>query len=515
MRVQALLLAVLLALALSQEAAPVLAASQPVALFTPEIVEGSASGARDGNVPDSGTLASRLEQALKDRLQDRFDIRLAGAGAGRGDGDARKRRARALGATYTLTSVLTRIGRTVTLDLTLAPVEAPGGGETVVVTGADTGAPPAQPTELPFVYRRLAIEGCAKLKLAFFGDEVVGEGAGRRKVPKIAGTVERSGSVPGDVVSVAVGDTDREGKDEIVAGYGDSIAVYGVERNDLAEKARIPYPGGGIVRVDAADLNRNGTSDIIVVRYLSGKAVSDIWEFDGKEYRKIASDLPYFLRVLDLGAEGIVLAGQEPDPGSIFRGPIFRIAVDPARIAAGKERGAPLPVPAGTWIYAFTPLRFGGKTRFAVLTDEGRLSLLDDRGERLSETAERISRTDLVVEAPLASARGMTRIAVPNRLFAVDLDGDRNDEIVVLNNLVVPGGFFENIRVYSDSEVLCFAQDVDRLELAWRTPQLDGASRDSFIPTRKPGGPLRIGVATRDRGKILGRFGEWRILWLK
>lgn len=515
MRARPLIFPALLALALLQEAVPALAASQAVALFTPEIVDGSASGAGAGvSSPDRDALASRLEQAIKDKLQDRFDIRLAGAGAAGEDGDARARRARVVGATYTLTAVVTRIGRSVALDLTLAPVEEPGKGKTVAVTGTDTEASSSQAKELPFLYRRLVLEGCAKLKLAFFGDEAVGEGARRHRIPRLAAAVGRSGGIAGDVISVALMDTDRNGKDEVVAAYPDSVAIYAVERDDLAEKARIPYPGGGIVRVDAADANRNGIAEIVVVRYLSGKAVSDIWEFDGKEYRRVASDLPYFLRILDLGAEGMVLAGQESDPVNVFRGPVLRVVADRSR-AAGKERGTPLPLPPGTWIYAFTPLQYGGKTRFAILDEGGRLSLLNEKGEHLGETTESVSGTDLVLDAPLGSGESPKRLAIPNRLFAVDLDGDKNDEIVVLNNLVVPGGFFEKIKVYANSEALCFAQDGDRLELAWRTSQIDGAARDSFVASRKAGGPLRMGVATRDRGKILGRFGEWRVLWLK
>ena len=516
MRVRTLLLPALLALAVLQEAPPVLAANQVVALFTPAIVDGSDPQARgEGSAADRDVLATRLEQALKDRLQDRFDVRLAGPDAAKTDGDSRKRRARALGATYTLTGALTRIGRSVALDLTLAPVEEPGKGKAIVVTGTESGTPQPGTKDLPFVYRRLVIEGSAKLKAAFFGDELIGEGAARHKIPKLAGTVGRSRSIPGDVISVAMTDTDRDGKVEIVAAYGDSIAIYRVEGDDLVEKSRISNAGGGIVRVDAADLNRNGIAEIVVVRYLSGKAVSDIWEYDGKEYRRIASDLPYFLRTLDLGAEGVVLAGQETDPATIFRGPVFRIVVDRHGTAGVKGQGPPLPLPAGTWIYSFVPLRFGGKTRFAVLGEDGRLSLLDGKGERLWEGVDSISGTDLFLAAPLASAQGSRSLSIPNRLFAIDPDGDKNDEILVLNNLVIPGGFFENIRVYANSEALCFAQDGDRLDLAWRTPQIDGAARDSFVASRAGKGPLRIGVATRDSGKILGVFGEWRVLWLK
>jgi hypothetical protein len=62
---------------------------------------------------------------------------------------------------------------------------------------------------------------------------------------------------------------------------------------------------------------------------------------------------------------------------------------------------------------------------------------------------------------------------------------------------------------------LCFAQDGDSLQLAWRTPQTGGSARDAFIDLPQGGKPFRIGVASIDKGKILGRFGEWRVLWLK
>jgi hypothetical protein len=515
MRVRGLFLAALLATALLQEAAPVLAANQVVALFTPEIADGSASAAQGGpGAAERDALATRLEQALKEKLQDRFDVRLAGPGGGRADGDAAKRKARALGATYTLKGTVTRIGRSVTLDLTLAPVEEPGKGKTVVVTATDAEMP-AQPQDIPFVYRRLVIEGAAKLKLAFFGDEAVGDGAARRKIPRLAGTVGRSRSIPGDVISVAMTDTDRDGKEDVVAAYADSIAIHRVEGDDLVETARIPYPGSGVVRVDGADINRNGIAEIVAVRYLSGKAVSDIWEFDGKEYRRIAASLPYFLRSVDLGPEGIVLVGQESDPATIFQGPVFRVAPGRSGGGNGFERGPSLPLPAGTWLYSFTPLKFGKTMRFAVLGERGRLSLLDEKGERLREGMDTVSGTDLTLEAPMGSGRSPRTLPVPNRLFAIDRDGDGNDELIVLNNLVIPGGFFENIRVYSNSEVLCFAQDGDGLGLAWRTSQIDGASRDSFVASRKAGSPLRVGVAARDRGKALGSIGEWRVLWLK
>ncbi|NJD63200.1 MAG: VCBS repeat-containing protein [Deltaproteobacteria bacterium] len=459
---------------------------------------------------------SRLGQSLKDKLQDRLDV-LPVTGMESQDPDQVRKKARGIGATYVLTGAVSRIGRTFTLDLTLAATEDPGKGRTIVVNG--TGDIPAGGTGgLPPVFSRMAIEAAAKLKYQFFGDELVGEGKDRRKIPKLTGTISRSRNVEGDVISVARGDTDRDGKTEVVAAYADGITIYRVDGDDLYEKTRLPDAGQGFIHLDVADIDGNGTPEIVAVRYIAGKALSDIWEYNGAKYQRIYRDVPYFVRTLDLGKGGIALVGQESDPRMIFKGPVYRLALSRYGQGGNKERESALPLPEGTWIYAFTTLKKGSAIRFVTLTGRERLVLFDDAGRKLWESIDAVSGTEISLDAPIG-VQGrpdmVRRIHLPNRLFAADLLGDRNDELIVLNNLVTAGGFFESLRVFSNSEALCFAQDGDSLQLAWRTPQAGGSARDAFVDSPKGGSPFRIGVASIDKGKLLGKFGEWRILWLK
>lgn len=491
------------------------AAMQAVALFPPE-------AAGDTAVLN---LSARMGQLLQEMLKDRFDITLLESVGERKTAED-QRKARALGATYILTGNLARVGRTVTLDLTLTPTEGSTNGKTVVTTSDDptsAGQPAAGGAEadLPFVYRRLAIEATAKLKELFFGDGIVGEGSSKRKIPALAGSIRRSRSLPGDVVSIARGDTDRDGKDEIVAAYRESIVVYKTEGVDLIEAARIDVQGDGMVHLDVADLNRNGIAEIVAVRYVSGKAFSEILEYDGREYRRIAADLPWFLRVVDLGAEGIVLVGQQSDPAAIFTGPIFRLAVNRDGSGGLPEKTSPMPLPAGSWIYSFVPLKFGGEIRYAAVGEGNRLRLFDAQGEKLWEGVDAVFGTETVLEAPVASGTGPSgqplhqRIHLPGRLLAADLDGDKIDELVLANNIVRAGAFFENLKLYSDAELLCFAQAGTSLELAWRTAEVGSSALDLFLERSSGGRIARIGVASPDMGKILGRFGEWRILWVQ
>jgi len=476
------------------------AARQVVALFPPEAVE---SGADNVLRP----ALSILEPTLKEKLEDRFDVRPSGPAAVPHKKEQRLRKARSLGASYILTGSLSRIGKSVTLDVTIAPTEEPEKGRTVVVTGTLEDPSPSSPAYAA-QFRRLATEASLKVKYLFFGDERVGDGATIRKIPKLSGTISRSAPLSGEVVSLAASDLDLDGKVEIAAAYPDSIAVYRVEGDELREKARIPHAGPALIHVDAADVTHNGVADIVATQFIGGKALSDIWQFDGKEYRKITADLPYFLRVADLGPEGVVLLGQESDTEKVYRGPVFRLAVNRYGMAEVKDRDRPLPLPQGTFLYAFQPLRKGKTVRFAILTARDRIVYLDVDGKELGEGLDAVTGSGMDLSTAHRS------IPMPSRMASVDLDRDGTDELIVLNDLVAAGTYFENLRIHSEVELLCFAQGENALQLAWRSPQSDASARDLAVD-RSARGPVRFAVAARDRGKLVGGAAQWRILWVK
>ena len=490
------------------------AGRQTVALFPPHFL----------GVEDGTRVSALLGQALAERLRSRFDVHLVTGKEG-SDPAERKRKARSLGATYVLTGNVSRIGQTATLDLTLAPTEDPGKGRTVFVTSegesmAAEGERTTVADTLPPVFRRMADEASAKLTLIFFGDGRIGEEGEKRTIPSLSSKISRSRNIAGKIISLAKGDVDRNGKPEIVAAYPDGIVIYGLTGEELVEKTRIADSRAGLFHVDVADLNRNGIGEVIAVRYLSGRAVSDVWEFDGEKYKRIAAEIPYFLRAADMGPEGIVLLGQESDPMTIFKGPVIRMALE--RGGAGDMGGhdTPLPLPPGTWVYSFVPVQFRGEVRYVSLGEGGRLLLLGGKGEKLWQSIDAVLGAETVLSAALGKGPGLPggpnvrRLSLPGRLFAADLDGDKSDEIVVVNNIVSAGGFFENLRIFTNAEVLCFGQEDARLALAWRTPQIESPAMDAFLDVPYGGRSFRVGIASHDKAKILGTFGEWRLYWV-
>jgi hypothetical protein len=487
------LLAILLGMASHGEAA-----RQTVALFPPDVFPVTADNSLGPAVPI-------LEQALKEKLEERFDVRPAGIRAA--TPDQRRRKARSLGASYTLHGTLSRIGRGVTLDVTIAPTEDPEKGRTVVVSGI-LGDASARSPEYAVAFRQLGEATARKVNGSFFGNDRIVDGGVVRTVPRLAGTISRSAPIPGEVVSVAMSDVDRDGRMELVAAFPEDIAIYRLEGDELREKARITNAGPGLIHVDARDVDRDGTAEIVAVRYHGRQVLSDIWRYDGKEYRKISFDIPYFLRTADLGPEGIVLLGQEGDPRKVYRGPIFRLPALRQGAPDVKERGRPLALPDGVFIYAFTPLRRGKDVRFAALTARDRLVYLDSAGKELWEGLDTVTGAESVLD------ENGSKLQISGHMAAVDLSGDGNDELVVLNDLVAAGTFFENLRVSTQAELLCFAQAGDALQLAWRSSEADASAQDLLVERMKDG-VRRFGMASRDRGKILGGTARWQILWMK
>jgi hypothetical protein len=99
-------------------------------------------------------------------------------------------------------------------------------------------------------------------------------------------------------------------------------------------------------------------------------------------------------------------------------------------------------------------------------------------------------------------------------MATADLDGDGTDELLVLNDLVAAGTYFEGLRVFAEAEILCFAQGDAGLQLAWRSPLLDASARD-LVADRTVPAKVRFAVASRDRAKLLGATGQWRVLWVR
>jgi hypothetical protein len=160
------------------------------------------------------------------------------------------------------------------------------------------------------------------------------------------------------------------------------------------------------------------------------------------------------------------------------------------------------------FLHGFASLRHAKGVRYAVLAGRDRLICFDESGKELWEGLDAVTGSRITLEA-----RG-GRIPVPPRMVGVDLDRDGNDELVVMDDLVAAGTYFENLRVRAQAELLCFAQGYGFLQLALRSQQNEASARD-LVADRSSPETVRFALASRDRGKLVGGAAQWQVHWLK
>jgi hypothetical protein len=461
---------------------------------------------------DASLRNGTLDRAIVDKLSDRFDIRILSQD-GKSDPGALTNKARSLGTPYLFEGSLVRIGRSVSIELRIVQSEPGAIGKTVVASALDDAEGQAPPSGgLPPIYRRLITEATANLKLRFFGDDRAG---GKGRIPGFSGNLTRSAAFPGNPVSARLADSDRDGKRELIVAFPSEIAIFRIDGDELVEKYRIKDAGTGIFRVETADLDHNGFAEIIAVRFAGGQAISDIWAFDGKDYRKKVAGIPWLLSPVALDKGGSNILGQESDPVTFFKGDIFRLAFD--RYGEGEipDKGGALPLPPGTGLYSVGALNSGQAKQIVVFGKGGSISLYQPEGKALGAASESIRGTDFTPAAVSADSLREGPINIPPRFMAVDLNDDGIEELVALNNLVTPGVFFENVKVQSGAELVAFVQDAGTLRLAWRTPQIGFGVTDAFLVDAEKGPARRIGLLVREKGKLLENLSEWRIVWMR
>ena len=99
---------------------------------------------------------------------------------------------------------------------------------------------------------------------------------------------------------VALGDVDGDGKTEAVVITPNRLLILRNFQQRMQTVYESPEAGWDIyIGVDVADINGNGTPEIFITSLALGRQYvqSFVLEFDGKSYSRIASDIPYFLRV--------------------------------------------------------------------------------------------------------------------------------------------------------------------------------------------------------------------------
>ncbi|MFQ5847034.1 MAG: FG-GAP repeat domain-containing protein [Candidatus Methylomirabilales bacterium] len=249
--------------------------------------------------------------------------------------------------------------------------------------------------------------------------------------------VRKTVAFEGGILSLDVGDTDGDGRKEILFTEGDNVWLVPLE-GDRGEPRKI-YEAKGkgrLIHVAVADVNRNGRAEIFVTRHGSRAVRSFVIEHNRTRYRELSGVLPgrgVFLHVAgDWDGDGVAdLFWQQSGVSDPFMNSIRR-----AIWSNGRYVEAPFPrLRERVSLYTLSVFDWDGDGRSErLILDRHRRPALYSSDGRLIATATRKFEATPIRIYPQQEGREFAFKG--SKVLAVDLNGDGRNEILLANNIL-------------------------------------------------------------------------------
>ena len=308
--------------------------------------------------------------------------------------------------------------------------------------------------------------------------------------------VRKSSTISYTIETVALGDLDGDGVNELVVASRSKIRVFHFDDRRFREIAGYNLPPQYKIHViTIADPGNTGKMRLFVSADMGKRPSSMILDWDGSEKMQLVrGEISYYIRPVWWPGRGVILAGQDDSPNisDNFLAPgVFELNGDFTR--EDVRKGPALLLPEGTNLFDFIVADLNGdKEMETMVIDDQQKLLVYDSGLNLSWVSSAnyggskrffgpaISQADNqdpgAQRQEVASLRKL--IYIPGRLDLQDITGDGLPEVVVSTNTVGIDKYFENFRTYDGGAVACLTWRGGGLMELWRTNHIEGYVAD-------------------------------------
>lgn len=288
-------------------------------------------------------------------------------------------------------------------------------------------------------------------------------------------------------VEMTAGDVDGDGIDEIIFAEDKSIRIGKLKLDgtfDEIAKLSIGW-SAQIFRVDAGDIDGDGKAEIYVTEKPGNYVRTSGYRFDSGKLNRFFRESGMFLRVARL-PDGDALYGQRYGSSRPFERGVMRY-----RFNGGKLSGGAAGVPSAVTVFDFVPLGTSGYT--ASIDYENKLRLYNQAGDGVWRSAEQYGGSDIRIESADKRNAAEQRIGIE----ALDVDGDRVPEVVVVQNLLEGGiipGFVRigNLQGYKNGRIVALALDGASLTERWKTKSWAGVIKGFSVANPLGRGPEAV-----------------------
>ena len=306
------------------------------------------------------------------------------------------------------------------------------------------------------------------------------------------------------LVAMEVGDVDADGQDEFVLASPYEVRIYRRNNSSFQKIGQVDLIHRySIHSVTMADLNNNGRKEIYISAADAKEPSSMVLEWDGKEFVRLADNLAWYLRVIDVPGQGPVLAGQKAGLGQLMSKGVYQLEVSQGQVTKGDQ------VQCGgmnLFDFSFADLDGSGAPEVVAISQGDRLMVLTQAGKVLWTSDEYYGGTTRFVggqsfdeiNKDLEHGRNEdARIYIPARIVVRDVNNDGVVDVVVNKNLSSSSRILSRVRSYPSGEIHALAWNGISLTELWRTRKIDGYIADYQL------GKIESVEATAGKAKTL------------
>jgi TolB-like protein len=327
-------------------------------------------------------------------------------------------------------------------------------------------------------------------------------GGGRELSPKFW----RSAGMKHLFNGIALGDVDGDGKVETVILTPQTVLIFRKDQERFFQVFEHDEGGQGYnIAVDVADINGNGTPEIFVTSLTpTRKGLSSfVLEHDGKAYRRIVDNAPYYFRVCRLPDRGQILLGQESRMGSPHSTRIYEMLWRSGRY----EPESPVNVAIALNVLglAIADVTDGRKETVVAYDREDRIRVFEPSGKEEWKSAEKYGGSTLYYAGERTDQGDVENpIYLPMRILPMKPANDGKTKIIAVKNHDIAGMHLEKFRSFSESQIVSFFWDGLGLAAEWRTRKISGCIRDFAIGDfDNDGADELVAAVILDEGRII------------
>ena len=288
-----------------------------------------------------------------------------------------------------------------------------------------------------------------------------------------------------DLQAMEMADVDGDGQAEVILAARQEVKILRREAGRLTDIGFVKSgPRFKIHGVTTADLNENGRAEIYVSAADHQQPNSFAVEWNGKELAPIVQDARWYLRVVSLPGEGMVLLGQRAGTDNPLRPGIYRLALKEGNLVEGESYA----VPTGVNLFDFSvgDIDSDGSSEIVSIDQHDRLRVWNTGGSLQWKSDEHYGGTtrfiggspDLGGKTTIENPEDDKRIYIPSRIIIADVNNDSFNEVVINKNLSSASRLFEKMKNYPSGEIHALSWNGIGLTELWRTRKIDGYISD-------------------------------------